>query len=57
MSNRNPPQPVKTKTEAEQRSVDQQAGKTMKSGHDQKSHIKAGTQQGAGGGKKRERDH
>lgn len=57
MSNRNPPQPAKTKTEAEQRSVDQQAGKTMKSGHDQKSHIKAGTQQGAGGGKKRERDH
>ena len=57
MSARNPPQPANTKTEAEQRSVEQQAGKSTKSSHDQKSHLKAGTSQGAGGGKKRERDH
>ncbi len=57
MSTRNPPQPANTKTEAQQRSVDQQAGQGTKGSHDQKSHLKAGTNQGAGGGKKRERDH
>ncbi len=57
MSTRNPPQPANTTTEAQQRSVDQRAGQKTTSSHDQKSHLKAGTNQGAGGGKKRQRDH
>lgn len=46
-----------TKTEAEVKSVDGQAGKKAGSSHDAKSHVKAGTNSGAGGGKKQERHH
>jgi hypothetical protein len=48
------------KTEAEVKSVDGQAGKSNKSNktsHDKMSHLKAGSHQGAGGGKKQERHH
>lgn len=44
-------------TEAERQSVDGEAGQSNKSSHDHKSHTKAGQDSGAGGGKKRERDH
>jgi hypothetical protein len=44
-------------TEADAKSVDGQSGKSHKSSHDAKSHIKAGTNRGAGGGKKQERHH
>jgi hypothetical protein len=46
-----------TATEADAKSVDGQSGKSNKSSHDAKSHIKAGTNRGAGGGKKQERHH
>lgn len=46
-----------TKTEAEMKSVDGQAGQSNKSSHDAKSHTKAGSNEGAGGGKKQERHH
>jgi hypothetical protein len=46
-----------TKTEAELKSVDGQAGQGNQSSHDAKSHSKAGSDQGAGGGKKQERHH
>lgn len=45
------------KTEADVKSVDQNAGQTEKSSHDSKSHTKAGSGEGAGGGKKQERHH
>jgi hypothetical protein len=44
-----------TKTEADMKSVDQKSGQTQDSGHDAKSRTKAGSDQGAGGGKKQER--
>lgn len=46
-----------TKTEAEVKSVDGKAGQQSQSSHDAKSHTKAGSSQGVGGGKKQERHH
>jgi hypothetical protein len=58
MSNeKTPQQDAKTRTEADAKSVDGQSGQSNQSSHDAKSHTKAGTQQGAGGGKKQERHH
>ena len=45
------------KTEAEIQSKDGNAGQSKQSSHDDKSHVKAGTNSGAGGGKKQERKH
>lgn len=45
----------KMATEADAKSVDGRSGKGNKSSHDARSHTKAGTNQGAGGGKKQER--
>jgi hypothetical protein len=42
-------------TDADARSVDRQSGKSKTTSGDEKSHKKAGTDQGAGGGKKQER--
>jgi hypothetical protein len=53
MSHRNPPQPANTQTEAQQKSVDKRAGQP-ESHHDNKSHTKSGSDQGAGGGKKQQ---
>jgi hypothetical protein len=47
-------QPV---TEADAKSVDGQSGKSNTTSGDAKSHKQAGTDQGAGGGKKQERHH
>jgi hypothetical protein len=44
-------------TDADARSVDRQSGKSKTTSGDEKSHEKAGTDQGAGGGKKQERYH
>ncbi|MDB5824205.1 MAG: hypothetical protein JWR21_2909 [Herminiimonas sp.] len=44
-------------TEADAKSVDGQSGRSNTSSGDAKSHKKAGTDQGAGGGKKQERHH
>jgi hypothetical protein len=44
-------------TEADAKSVDGQSGQSNKTSHDAKSHTKAGSDQGAGGGKKQERNH
>ncbi|HJV76695.1 MAG TPA: hypothetical protein VJ654_20955 [Noviherbaspirillum sp.] len=49
--------PKKMATEADAKSIDGQSGKSNKSSHDAKSHTKAGTNQGAGGGKKQQRHH
>lgn len=46
-----------TKTEAEVKSADGKGGQGNQSSHDAKSHTKAGSNQGAGGGKKQERHH
>ncbi|MDB5770203.1 MAG: hypothetical protein JWM42_577 [Burkholderia sp.] len=53
---KNPPE-KKISTEADAKSVDGKSGESNKSSHDAKSHTKAGTDQGAGGGKKQERHH
>jgi len=50
-----PPAKRLDKTEADVKSVDGRSGQSNKSSHDQKSHTKAGTNTGAGGGKKQER--
>lgn len=58
MSNEQKNQQTKpTETEADVHSVDGNAGASKQSSHDAKSHTKAGTNQGAGGGKKQERQH
>jgi hypothetical protein len=44
----------KSKTEADSKSIDASSGKKGSS-HDNKSHTKAGSQTGAGGGKKQQR--
>lgn len=44
-------------TEADVKSADGQSGRSDQSSHDAKSHTKAGSDQGAGGGKKQERHH
>lgn len=46
-----------TQTEADKKSLNGLAEKDDKSSHDAKSHTKAGTDTGAGGGKKQERQH
>lgn len=46
-----------SKTEAEAKSVDGNAGGAGEKGHDHMSHTKAGSTKGAGGGKKQERQH
>lgn len=53
----NPPKKASPPTEADAKSVDGRSGKSSKSSHDVKSHTKAGTNQGAGGGKKQTRHH
>lgn len=45
------------KTEADAKSIDGASGKAGKSSKDNKSHDKAGSNKGAGGGKKQERKH
>lgn len=58
MDNAKTPTPAKKMaTEADAKSVDGQSGQSNKSSHDAKSHTKAGSNQGAGGGKKQERHH
>lgn len=58
MNNANTPQQHKdAKTEAEAQSIDGRAGKSKQSSENSKSHTKAGSNEGAGGGKKRERHH
>jgi hypothetical protein len=46
-----------TKTEADVKSVDGKSGQGNQSSHDAKSHTKAGSGEGVGGGKKQERHH
>lgn len=53
----NPGKKPEPTTEAEAKSVDGRAGKSNQSSHDAKSHIKANSNQGAGGGKKQGRHH
>ena len=50
-------QQANTKTEAEVKSKNAGTTQSDKSSHDHKSHTKAGTNEGAGGGKKQERHH
>lgn len=54
---KNLPASEKNRTEADVKSVDGHSGETLESSHDEKSHKKAGTDTGAGGGKKQERHH
>ena len=54
---KNTPANDKNRTEADVQSVDGQSGETKKSSHDEKSHKQAGSDHGAGGGKKQERHH
>jgi hypothetical protein len=54
--NQNTPE-KKSTTEADAKSVDGKSGQSNQSSHDARSHTKAGTNQGAGGGKKQERHH
>lgn len=55
MDNTTPPSKRLDKTEADVKSVDGRSGQSNKSSHDAKSHVKAGSKTGAGGGKKQER--
>jgi hypothetical protein len=59
MDNVKPPAKRLDKTEADVQSVDGRSGQSNKSSHNQKSHVKSGSNTGAGGGKKQERhqDH
>lgn len=50
-------QGANTTTEAEDKSIDGRAGKSVDTSHDNKSHTKAGKNEGVGGGKKQERHH
>lgn len=45
------------RTEADAKSIDGRSGQSNKTSHNAKSHTKAGSNQGAGGGKKQERHH
>lgn len=47
----------KSATESDAKSVDGKSGRSNKTSHNAKSHTKAGTNVGAGGGKKQERHH
>lgn len=49
--------PAGQKSEADAKSADGDSGKGEKSSHDALSHKKAGSNEGAGGGKKQERHH
>jgi len=51
------PRAEKIKTEADAQSITYRADKTAQSSKDAKSHDKAGSNEGAGGGKKQERKH
>jgi len=55
MDNTKPPAKRQDKTEADVKSVDGRSGQSNQSSHDAKSHVKAGSNTGAGGGKKQER--
>lgn len=57
MSSTNTPEQGKIKTEADAKSIDGKSGKSNQTSHDAKSHVKAGSDQGSGGGKKQERHH
>jgi hypothetical protein len=58
MNSTNPPvKKPEPRTEADAKSVDGQSGQGNQTSHDAKSHTKAGSGQGAGGGKKQERHH
>ncbi|NEX60533.1 hypothetical protein [Noviherbaspirillum galbum] len=61
MSNqKTPQQESKSRTEADAKSADGRSGQGNQgnqSSHDAKSHTKANSQEGAGGGKKQERHH
>ncbi|TCS35770.1 hypothetical protein EDC30_10969 [Paucimonas lemoignei] len=50
-------QKVQTEADAQSMNLSGKPAQTRKSSHDQKSHNKAGSNEGAGGGKKQERDH
>lgn len=51
------PTQQKYPTEADVRAAGTIAEKSQRSSHDAKSHVKAGSTVGAGGGKKQERKH
>ncbi|HYD94805.1 MAG TPA: hypothetical protein VEC01_05725 [Noviherbaspirillum sp.] len=55
MDNVKPPAKRLDKTEADVKSVDGRSGQSNKSSHNNKSHVKSGSNSGAGGGKKQER--
>lgn len=57
MEHTKPPPKKAATTEADAKSVDGQSGQSNKSSHDARSHTKAGSHTGAGGGKKQERHH
>lgn len=44
-------------TESDKKSIDGNSGQNKQSSHDNKSHVKANSNKGAGGGKKQERNH
>jgi hypothetical protein len=50
-------QKIQTEADAKSMSVSGKSAESHKSSHDQKSHNKAGSNEGAGGGKKQERNH
>lgn len=50
-------QQVQTEADAKSMSVSGKSAESHKSSHNAKSHTKAGTDSGAGGGKKQERNH
>lgn len=55
--NSNEPLSGQVQTEADVKSADGNAGQGHKSSNNEKSHTKAGSDNGAGGGKKQERHH
>ncbi|MFC7514795.1 hypothetical protein ACFQUU_07255 [Herbaspirillum sp. GCM10030257] len=55
--NATPPKKAEPVTEADAKSIDGKSGRSNQTSHDEKSHNKAGSDQGAGGGKKQERHH
>lgn len=57
MENTQNPAKKFARTEADAKSIDGRSGQSNKTSHNSKSHTKAGSNQGAGGGKKQERHH
>ncbi len=51
------PEKREVHTESDAKSIDGNSGESKNSSHDEKSHTKAGKNEGAGGGKKQERKH